>query len=395
MLNKLIDKISYGSFILNVISIYCLSYTSEGVGFSHLFFGLSFVLMLLYILLHKHNFRLDRVWAYVFANIFWMGLSIIYCMDYDSSIPVFITVIQLYIFLILSYEFFKLRKNAFKEILYAIYIGSIVMGLYAISVYGFDGLISAFLYHQRIGTEINQINVFGMISGFGTLVGIYLYLLEHKIFYLSFLPITFIMAILSGSTKVLSILIIGFLFLFFEEVKKNKIFLLPIVIIASFLVGKIIVNIDDIEILKRFEQTLNIFTGQGVENGSTLLRFYMIQFGLSNFLDSPIFGYGLNSYSILFGNQTGWYVYSHNNYIEILVSGGIIGFVIYYSIYFNLFREIKLNDLSGRFVFSILFLDLILETANVSYYDKGRIIHLLLVLSYGFIKKDDSRNSIK
>ena len=54
------------------------------------------------------------------------------------------------------------------------------------------------------------------------------------------------------------------------------------------------------------------------------------------FLMKPILGWGLNNFSAVINN--GGY-YAHNNFLEILVSSGIIGFCLYYSKYIVLLKN--------------------------------------------------------
>ena len=51
-------------------------------------------------------------------------------------------------------------------------------------------------------------------------------------------------------------------------------------------------------------------------------------------MDSPILGNGYYSFSQLLLKEYGFATYSHNNFIEIFVGGGIIGFTLYYSLYY-------------------------------------------------------------
>lgn len=80
-----------------------------------------------------------------------------------------------------------------------------------------------------------------------------------------------------------------------------------------------------------------------------------------------------------FGDKYGRYLYSHNNYTEILSSLGIIGFVIYYGWYLNELMKYKniRNRECDMWKFTLLFIivTLILDYGTVSF-DK---IHYLLM----------------
>ena len=58
-------------------------------------------------------------------------------------------------------------------------------------------------------------------------------------------------------------------------------------------------------------------------------RVRLIEYGLTYCIESPILGHGYYSFSQLFRKDCGIILYSHNNFIETFVGGGIIGFFIY------------------------------------------------------------------
>ncbi len=80
--------------------------------------------------------------------------------------------------------------------------------------------------------------------------------------------------------------------------------------------------IENIYIYERFQQAL-----EGRE-GSANTRFRMIQEGVALWRESPIIGYGINQFRWVSSFTT----YSHNNYTELLVSFGAIGFLLYHAI---------------------------------------------------------------
>ncbi|MBO7232994.1 MAG: O-antigen ligase family protein, partial [Bacteroidales bacterium] len=53
------------------------------------------------------------------------------------------------------------------------------------------------------------------------------------------------------------------------------------------------------------------------------------------FLHKPFFGYGANNYSEEIEPIIGVAVYSHNNFIEMLVNVGFVGFCIFYFRWFH------------------------------------------------------------
>ncbi len=62
----------------------------------------------------------------------------------------------------------------------------------------------------------------------------------------------------------------------------------------------------------------------------------MIKIGWLAFLRRPLFGNGWFYFSVYSGLGT----YSHNNYIEILVTYGLAGFIFYYGIFISTFIKL-------------------------------------------------------
>ena len=121
----------------------------------------------------------------------------------------------------------------------------------------------------------------------------------------------------------------------------------------------------------RFDGFFALFGESGDVDGSTRVRFEMIEAGFKGWLDSPIWGHGFDSFK--FYNEaevTGNFYYSHNNYIELLFNQGIIGFFAYYGFYiyllFAAFRTRKKLIYKG-FVIGVILAFFIFEYFGVTY----------------------------
>jgi O-antigen ligase len=85
-------------------------------------------------------------------------------------------------------------------------------------------------------------------------------------------------------------------------------------------------------------------------------------------------------------------MYSHNNFIETLVGGGLIAFIIYYSFYIKIFNQIK--DRKNNFVFDyrylllVLFMLLLFNHIAIVVLIDSFIWLLLALLFIGTYKKD-------
>ena len=141
-----------------------------------------------------------------------------------------------------------------------------------------------------------------------------------------------------------------------------------------------IINMDEFftfydRIIRRFTSMQTALSSES-NFGSTGERKYFIKLGLEYFTHKPLFGHGIGNFGMIART------YSHNNYVELLFGVGLIGTLIFYSIYFQLFKKVFLmidNYLKVIFLVYILIL-LMLDMATVTYGSKV-LLYTLLYLS--------------
>jgi O-antigen ligase len=134
---------------------------------------------------------------------------------------------------------------------------------------------------------------------------------------------------LSGSrtglmaSLVLAVLLAIYPLVYMPQVRQKYVFILTVVLVglAPVVAGWIWKYGADIEVVKR---TLAITTGR---EGSFEERKYFIGMGWDLFRARPVLGYGLDSFRVVSGTGR----YSHNNFVELLVSGGLLFLVLFYS----------------------------------------------------------------
>lgn len=191
---------------------------------------------------------------------------------------------------------------------------------------------------RNLGTGVH--NSAGMYAAIGCVFSIY-YIINNKCKNMQWYLIAildFMIVLLSMSRKAMIYfsvpIIVCCLFTgknISQKIKKCMV-LLILILFAWFAVM-------NVPVLYRYigsglESILNYFI-EGAGDASAAGRNTRIVFGLSKFKQKPWFGWGAMNYNKLFGDfQTGMdMVIADNNFIDILVNFGIIGFVVYYSIY--------------------------------------------------------------
>lgn len=172
---------------------------------------------------------------------------------------------------------------------------------------------------------------------------------------------------------------------YFKSIKSTITALFFIILfMATFLY---MLNDDDFSeqfefVFKRFESAQETIEGTGAE-GSTEMRFFYINKGIKIWLERPFVGVGLDNFSHYH------HTYAHNNYVEILATLGLIGFILLYSFYYNIFLSfLHVKDLVFKVtgIFSLLIF-LIMDFGTVSYYNAIYLM-FLIYLSQEYNSRD-------
>lgn len=119
----------------------------------------------------------------------------------------------------------------------------------------------------------------------------------------------------------------------------------------------------------------------------------MREVGFAQFLKTPIFGIGIGCSDVLLQHTINRSTYLHNNYIELLACGGIVGTALYYV------PRLPCSGTFGAAVFcktgrpsaclTILLLLLIMDYGAVAYSEKMQYLYLLML----FVQADKLRES--
>jgi len=133
----------------------------------------------------------------------------------------------------------------------------------------------------------------------------------------------------------------------------------------------------------RIERGAAALGGDIGADGSVRQRLWMIQRGLELWSDSPVIGHGMTAFSHaadadhIFASRIGGY--AHNNYIEILVATGLLGLLIYVSIYIYWLAKLYIlrHSLTRRELFApytitiaVVAITIVSDVARVSHYEK-------------------------
>lgn len=180
---------------------------------------------------------------------------------------------------------------------------------------------------------------------------------------------------------------------FFKIILSILILLVAIMILYNF-----VMNNDFLyQVLgRRIQGFMNFFTNEGRVDGSTRTRIGLMEDAWKVFLNNPIMGVGLGA----FREATRFNVYAHNNFLELLASTGVIGFVSFYWIHFllilvflNRIMKNKAKEMDSLLI-SILITNILHDIGTISYYRFSYLIPVCLSVCYLNIVKRETLMSV-
>lgn len=380
------QKIAEVLFILYMITLYIFEDKEKTVMISKIVFVI-FAIFTVIAVLRSRSIHIGKNVMVVYVAFTWMFATVFWARnEHDASIMMK-TMWQLFILFFLTYNLFCKQPDAHDTILKALYISGIVLIIYSIYIYGFVDVIGKLASNTkvRLGREINQANTFGMMNATTVIVAFY-YLFHRKrfkIFHILVMSVSFIYAMSSGSRKALLMICIGVLFLLFKKYGIKKLYKFIIIGLLLVVAFVMLIRLPMFELIKnRMEQFVEVITEKGKGDASAKARLQMITEGWKIFKDRILVGYGANNYRIVSTHNT----YAHNNFIEILVNFGLVGFFLYYSVYFMAFKNLRTSKTNAeKALLSIFVVRFLMEIAMVTYYDK---IHWILIAFFLISSQD-------
>lgn len=368
---------------------------------SHIIKSIGFILLILYLIFSYVNYINPVLEIFISISIYLLcAIVLIYTLinkkilynDYIKNYALFFIVIactavipyigtsyntivlnalfNIFKILILTYcVYVFVERNKLHIIFITISISSIILFL-------FTGAQFDISSGERFGNELaGNANIIAPLYMFAAISSTYCIFNSKKILYrIVFLGAYLIQlyAIILTGTKKSLIVSFAFFWLYFIFTQKRKYaFLLFIVFISSaaIFVSLIFNNAFLYDLIGyRFEGMLMaLVTGQG--DGSTMERMNMIHDAATFWKQNPFFGIGLNLFSV----KGAYGAYAHNNYLELLATTGIVGFISYYTYHiktiYNLSKTVKYNQSNN--IFGLLII------ASMMFYDIGAVSYNL------------------
>lgn len=332
----------------------------------------------------------------------WCTFSLLWTIDFSSSMTRAITCC-LMTGILLSIETFNKYGDDLIERMIKVYIFStLVLSIVSYYMSGAGNFLLFLATEDRLGGEefLNS-NMLGKYFSICGIACLYFSLSKKKPLYWVPFVISVAFTIITRSRSSLLSLIFGSLFFFYFYCKSIDNFKLFIrIIISSFV---ILIGLASLDIwgdaFLRLLGMVDFFAGTSYnqyEDASTAMREKVILDGLMTIPESPILGQGIGSATKVLYSRLGSSVteYYHNNYIQLLVETGIIGFLLFYFMIFNSLKKLwkTRNNSISVLLLSILFVFIISDTNNTTYYHKLYYLFLGIIILHNKTIQREYRN---
>ncbi len=309
----------------------------------YMYSNITFIALILSMLLYIVKRKLV-IPAFTFAFLpflLFSFTSILWSAEPGDSYTRSITLARLFLlFIIMAFYLYQSEEtNAF---IYGIAIAGTMVLFYIFAFYGFAGLRRMIEDGIRVGGEFVNSNTLAIFLSFSTVIFLYDYIKKRRKLSL-LLAIVFILIIATtGSKKGILDLVVGIVFLAGIHAKNENrlivfskwIFRIGIAFVIFLILWESpVFN----TVRNRMELMIGSLLGTSIRTDySTRDRQIMIIEGIEQFKKTPLLGVGIGASSAITANM-GYDTYLHNDYIEVLATGGIIGFLTLYTPIISIF----------------------------------------------------------
>jgi len=311
-------------------------------------------------------------------------LSVLWAYDVDLvlsfSSRLIVIIINLYVLFILLHQY-----NLKQTFLIGIIIGATYNYLLAFNIIGVS--YETYEFGRFIGSvgNPNKLSKVMLLSIFASIMLLVIKDRKGIVKLLLSLNLFLALYVIFMTTSKQAIILAPIFIVFSSKIKDlqilNIILYISVILVMTYMSLKFIPIEEISSNYEHLVYRVNKFTDtlSGIDDGaSTTDRKSLLLNGLELFYKHPIFGVGMNNFRLFMGK------YAHNNYLELLVGVGLVGFYMFYSLYSIVLKKVRnmKGSKSKRIFYSMIFIMLILDMVTVTYLDKLLLFTLLFIYSY-------------
>ena len=382
-------------FFSCIVSIYCFDAMASLVIYEIIIIVLFCFFFAIYAFCENVHFSYTFA-KYTLPFVVYCFLSCIWSYDRSVSYHRALTVLEVCVFSNFLFEYVKLKDKG--DFLINILILSGTLFSFVVIIYygGLLSFVNLISFQNRVGGDITQVNRIGQSVSFSTILCIFTIFRHPKKILYYFLGLMQLLVLIASQsrTALITTAFSSFLMLLFIPQRHKTTLFLSVIVSASFLYYTFsFFETFETSSFDRFESLLLAIQDQGGDV-SAQRRLEMIDEGFNAFLEHPVLGMGLNTSGVITSRFLGEAKYLHNNYIEILASLGILGFIIFFYIFYVPVSWIvhSIKRIESKLVVVIVFSELVMFFGCVSYYVKFHYLYLVLIYALSDKVRSDSHD---
>ena len=317
---------------------------------------------------------------YFLCFILYTALTALWAMNVSHVLTRARTLLRILICASCLYLHYIKKKDIF-PVLTAIKWAGIIVSIYTLFYYGVENVLQATVSSSlRLDNDYTNVNTIGMACALSCVIQVFEWIFFRKVRLLEvafLVPIAVVIAA-TQSRKAIVYVIAGILLLIFLKNMDSKDFLKALFkifvgIVFAVIIIAVLLQLEMFGGIKeRFSGFINSLLGTGDADSSAVVRDEMVSIGLATWKQYPFLGIGMDNTYIIAEKYLGRDTYLHNNYVEILCGGGLVGFCLYYVMYAYLFVNFMKYRKVNKPLFSIcmtwLLLTIIMDWGRISAY---------------------------
>lgn len=369
------------AFVLWLATEWLWKHTPVSQGAMLLFCALAALLIV-----RERKLYLSNWFLFSLGVIVWGLIGVPGCRDAATALAMVKTLCVNFVFLLLFYQYAVIRGDIPRLLkLYLVAAGLFLVGVTLLSCPA--------PFETRLGLKagVNPNDV-ALVSASCFAISLYLALENPKksLYYaLAFIPALaaiFFASSLKGLFFVGGSVYVYLLLRYPKQAKRNAVLLLLLGVLVLYLLTmeNFLSRWPGIyyRVTYRLQKIVDyLFRGMYWREVSIDARGKFVDLGFRLFLRRPLMGFGLDCFRFFTGPEA---TYSHNNYIELLVSGGLPMLMLFYAPYAIAIKRgfaARSRNNAVKLLWLLTLMQLIMDWAMVSYFDRPTLIVPLLLLA--------------
>lgn len=383
--DALFDKVIWFLTAVLFASFYIMNKNAYG---SYVLMGITGLILLMMFMKGRGRIQIQfgAFHWFVLSFAIYAAMTALWARSSANAIEKATTIIEILICISVLYWHYA-QKDSTEDLLKAVMWGAYFVVLYTLLQYGIGGIMEAVENEERFDVEFDNINSVALVASTAIVINIYFFKKKIKRLSIVFALPAVLLVGASGSRKAMVLLLLGFLLIFMLDTHSRsaliKILKIMLVVAVAWIAVRLVLSLPVFKVAaERLDQMLEGVFGTGESDSSTRKRMAYVEYGWMIFKQYPLFGIGMNNSYYFLRELSGESTYLHNNFIEVLVCGGVVGFVIYYAKYvyliFGIFKTKLKSHKHSAAVITVMLMLLIMEYGLVSYYSKHTYFYLML-----------------